>query len=401
MTRANTPALTCLLSVVLSDDGGSGHNLPYARAAGEAARTMGWEHLGLVPDSVAADQVPKQWWRGLKSWDGHAKRSTRIRSTFALAGSIRRGIQAALGTRKDNVVLFVDSFSVLKLLALLLACMRLPRKRVRIWVIYRYDYDTRRGELAAYRWINRAFVLRLGRDHFQLLTDSEPLRIRLRKVFGHDLAVMPVPHTIFDLPPPLPKDRDEIICWWPGKANPNKGLALIQRLTKISDEDAHRFAILAAEDSCLHQIPGGARVQLLPNSLSPEEYFQWMATADVVLLPYDPVFFHRRTSGIFIESVVAGKMPMVTEGTWMSTELAAWGLSDLVIAWEAPAVFRQIRELLHNSEVRARLQRMSDGYRQKHSISGYAQKLREIVLSGRVTDEDSARQSPQVPKLLV
>ena len=82
----------------------------------------------------------------------------------------------------------------------------------------------------------------------------------------------------------------------------------------------------------------GMQAVSLPTHLTRTEYLMQLAISDLVLLPYDALAYKERTSGIFIETIVAGKMPAVTRGTWMAGELARYDLSELIVDWNAPAV---------------------------------------------------------------
>lgn len=55
--------------------------------------------------------------------------------------------------------------------------------------------------------------------------------------------------------------------------------------------------------------------------LSPEEYYELVAEADIVLLPYDKLRYRSASSGTFTEAFAAGKPCVVPCNTWMSSML--------------------------------------------------------------------------------
>ena len=96
-----------------------------------------------------------------------------------------------------------------------------------------------------------------------------------------------------------------------------------------------------------YNLPGGesgipnARLRLqhfpsgitMPTELaSPEEYFAIMAAADIVVLPYDPVRYARRSSGVMNEALAGGKVAVAPVGSWM----AAQAPPDQMVAYEHP-----------------------------------------------------------------
>jgi len=63
-------------------------------------------------------------------------------------------------------------------------------------------------------------------------------------------------------------------------------------------------------------------VQLLGGPLNSDAYARQLARADVMLLPYDQNRYLTRCSGILLESLAAGAVPIVTGGGWMARQLA-------------------------------------------------------------------------------
>jgi glycosyltransferase involved in cell wall biosynthesis len=62
-------------------------------------------------------------------------------------------------------------------------------------------------------------------------------------------------------------------------------------------------------------------VRFLEGELSTENYTAWTGQTDVMLLPYDPVTFGMRGSGIFTESVAAGRSVVASRGTFAGSSV--------------------------------------------------------------------------------
>jgi glycosyltransferase involved in cell wall biosynthesis len=62
-------------------------------------------------------------------------------------------------------------------------------------------------------------------------------------------------------------------------------------------------------------------VRVLEGVLSSEDYTAWTGRTDVMLLPHDPVTFGMRASGIFTESVAAGRPVVASRGTFAGTSV--------------------------------------------------------------------------------
>jgi hypothetical protein len=66
-------------------------------------------------------------------------------------------------------------------------------------------------------------------------------------------------------------------------------------------------------------------VVLLSDNLSEFEYFERLFQTDVMILAYDPKFYHSNTSGIFSECRSNGIPVIVSEETWMFDQLNGCG----------------------------------------------------------------------------
>ena len=101
--------------------------------------------------------------------------------------------------------------------------------------------------------------------------------------------------------------------------------------------------------------------------------------SDIILLPYHADAYKERTSGIFTECIIAGKIPLVTPHTWMAEELKNYQLDDLIIDWEnAQAVCDRIISLMANPSIHAQILMMQKDFKQFHNLENYARMMQEI-----------------------
>ncbi len=74
-------------------------------------------------------------------------------------------------------------------------------------------------------------------------------------------------------------------------------------------------AIIDDTRRCLRAVE---HVLLIEEPLSTEDYALRLATADIVLLPYDRKAYRERSSGILIQALAAGKPVVVPDQSWLS-----------------------------------------------------------------------------------
>ncbi|MEB3312048.1 MAG: glycosyltransferase [Snowella sp.] len=69
----------------------------------------------------------------------------------------------------------------------------------------------------------------------------------------------------------------------------------------------------------LEQYPS-RNVQLIQEAMLPDEYYQLLNSADLVILPYNPESY-QRTSGVLTEALAAGKPVVVPENSWLAQQV--------------------------------------------------------------------------------
>ena len=82
--------------------------------------------------------------------------------------------------------------------------------------------------------------------------------------------------------------------------------------------DGGEVEILAAK-LALSQYPK-SKIKLIDNPMPPDDYYQLLASADIVILPYNPQNY-QRTSGVLTEALAAGKPVVVPDGSWLAQQV--------------------------------------------------------------------------------
>ena len=366
---------------------GEGHILPYHGAVAVAVESLGWEHRAWIPANeqaiaLKAESVLSEV--DLEAEGGLLAKIGRIPQALQwgdrLAAQLNASVNHTQGMDQGPIILFLERFIHLQLLGLWWGLKQIPpsqRHRIHLWILYRRDVH-RDQTRPVYRWL-QGQLAQLLPDRCQCLTDSEPLGESLRAYFQEPFTVMPIPHTDFPDLVPLPVNPDPIVCWWPGSPREEKGWSDIKQLAQVPWTESPKLELVAADASALVGTHQGVKVRLIGDRLSREEYAAWLNRAQVILLPYDPVAYQERTSGIFTEAIIAGRIPVVSAGTWMAAELNRYDLAALVLDWQNPlSVWRSVGEIVNNGEIRQKLMGMRQAYCQFHCLENYAQVLQTL-----------------------
>jgi hypothetical protein len=280
-------------------------------------------------------------------------------------------------------IIFIDSFKPSELLAFVISLLFMQSHKITVWLLYRHD-DYQKVLIGNfYKAMNTLITKKITKNNFVLLTDSKKLQSSLSSYFKYQVFVVPIPHTPtieYSKDIEIKNNRDDlsILAWWCGNPNPEKGLEVIQRLVTLSDPFAKNLHLFISTEAYLPEIKSNIQITYLPAYLTREEYLQQLGEIDILLLPYNSKIYKERTSGIFVEGICAGKIPFVTQDTWMATELIKYDLRALIVDWSEDNVIESICKLTRNNNIQDRIVQMRDRYLQFHSVVSYAESMQKI-----------------------
>ena len=362
---------------------GEGHIIPYHKAVNKAIKKLGWQHKVIVPIDNKVDNLPTGWDEGLSNNNLEKEGNLlikffRINESIQLAKTIAYYLKNDVINDSNSSIIFLERFIHLQLFALYLALLWVPTNNLSVWLLYRLDThkDNTRW---IYKLLNALIKKRINKGKFKLLTDSDRLSQSLSNYFKTPVTVMPIPHTDIGHCSIKSQASSKIICWWPGSPREEKGWDIIKKIAHYSGENTQNICLVCAETSQVVSVENGVELTLVENYLTREEYYHWLGTSQIILLPYNYPAYEGRTSGIFTESIMAGKTPLVTENTWMASELLKHNLAELIINWEnEKQVFDMIKKVINTKIIQDKVSKMQYGYQQFHNIDNYAAVMNKI-----------------------
>jgi glycosyltransferase involved in cell wall biosynthesis len=235
------------------------------------------------------------------------------------------------------------------------------------------------------RFYRKAFALArplIGRSLF--FTTENPAIGRLYQAkFGIDAKILPVP---------FGDARRAARCGatptfgFFGYSKCDKGFHLLPRAIEICRARgiAANFTIqlqhsgwepaTVAAEGALRRLDA---VRLIEGVLSDDDYIRETGRIDAMLLPYDPVLFGPRGSGIFTQSAAAGRPVIASEGTFAAASIAAEeaegeNFSPYDSEALAAAIIRLARRL---ADSQRRAAKLATAFAQKHSAEAYVDVL--------------------------
>lgn len=303
-----------------------------------------------IPIHSQIEPLPPQW-----------EKSFQKSSAFKLLTLLRRFKDFCTifkrCSKESERYFFLETFNTLDLLALVLAAKISSKKNDRFWLLLRYE-----NKKSLFR-----FLLRL--HPFVLLTDSELIQKKQKA------SLLPIAHAeVTQKHAPLTPTAKPL-CLWIGEPRIAKGLFEIDALLKTPGAEDFSFAL--SRHALFEKY--GPKVDLIERHIPSEEFYGYLSHAAVVLLPYDPEMYSVSTSGIFVETITYGKIPLVKKGSWLSFELEKYNLEELIVDWSNPHFFSYLKNLLGNTKVMHNLKAMQKEYGTFHSLETLQEKIIQLA----------------------
>jgi hypothetical protein len=253
---------------------------------------------------------------------------------------------AALGLRADDIV-FVPTLSEAELLGLgraIASCrpddrigwhLLFRRPPVPARAAYARSADARRAQV---RKCLATFAQATVGHRVRFHTDTEALTQQYNDlgVVRFDTLPIPVPSSFGHSRDPERASAVPTILF-AGDARVEKGFQLlpilVEQLKRESPAGLSPRFIIQSNFSVPGGEPVAARarrelrshakngVRLIDEPLQPDAYCAIFHASDISLIPYDPLEYRTRSSGVFAESVAAGLVTIVPSGTWMAAQL--------------------------------------------------------------------------------
>ncbi|MDR3624327.1 MAG: hypothetical protein P4L16_04210 [Chlamydiales bacterium] len=368
-----------IISIIPTLNKIGGHEYWYHLALSQAATTNGWKHSALIPKQLKVQNIPTSWLSCLPSQKKSMlpKPLRPIKQTFQMMCALFSAFKKT--PLQESSVIFYERFSHIDLYALLLALF-LIRKKSSLWLFYRVLPEYFKKNKNKHLFLQKFIEKQIGQGKIKLMTDTDLLVNALQSFFNKKTYLMPIPHTTHI--PHQHDTQDILFLWWPGGMREEKGLKHIQKLALCPSSKKHQNATLVVvEEMKQHLQRSTISIEWVKSEMPREEFDLWMQRAQVILLPYlSNIHYQASSSGLFVEAIVAGCMPLVSDLTWMSHELKKHHLEELILDWEQDDLLNTIHTLYNNPAVHGKLQHMQAEYSSFHCQEQFTKALQKMIL---------------------
>lgn len=368
-------------------------SLPHRIFAAKSADATVVAELGAMPHftrSLYDNESPllelPTWARGRSSDRAISERRTARLQNASFAQDLAALPPDLWASDKLWVVPGLSQNQILGLVRALVAVPEATRPRTVCQLMFPPDWTpwgriARRGD-ALYRKAFRLAAPLVGKSLF-FTAENEPIAALYRERFGIEAKILPVPFG--GTRPALPREGHPTFGFL-GYSKSDKGFHLLPQaiaLCRESGIDAE-FTIQIRHDGWEAETVAAEQalrrmdsIRIIDGVLDDDGFATEADAIDAMLLPYDPVLFGLRGSGLFTQSVAAGRPVVAAQGTFAAAEIARGGAEGEVFEpYDAPALAAAILRLASRfAEARVRAAIRATDFARRHSADTYVDVL--------------------------
>lgn len=285
---------------------------------------------------------------------------------------LKQSIQSAIRQHailKNNYV-FIERFNPFELLSFYLAARDI-NINLNLIILYRNVGSKLSLKNIFYISLNSFFSRKKNQIHIINTTDSELVNSQFSGTRLKVSQVLPIPYNDIQIKNFIDlSSLNKVRILWPGQPRKAKGLNIIKKLLMVSHSRHSRYELYVSEEVKDIDDQLNININFHKSYLSRKDYIKLLLSSNIILLPYDPSIYKTATSGIFVESIMAGALPIVRNGTWMEHELKKFGLDVLAIDKD-DFNFDKIDSIIKNKKIIDNIIIMQKAYKQFHTKENF------------------------------
>jgi glycosyltransferase involved in cell wall biosynthesis len=201
-----------------------------------------------------------------------------------------------------------------------------------------------------------AMVRRLPPERLRLVAHSESLAEALAAKLGRPVSAIPLSVHWSSLPEITSRSETaRVRVGVLGTLREDKGASqIVEAIRKVRADvqwvvqASPGTAVAASVRNELIAEVRERQGELHIDDLGAEAYGALMASCDVVILPYHPLGYRERTSGVVVEAMGCAVIPIAPVGTWLATEMARYGVGLAYEPWTSAALAAAIDQVVAN-----------------------------------------------------
>jgi hypothetical protein len=213
--------------------------------------------------------------------------------------------------------------------------------------------------------------------------DNDLLANFLRKISGFPIRILPMPIQYPDASPAQDGlGYGRVRFGFLGDGRKEKGLhhlvnaILMQETKNIPNADFFIHISNQNGRSAQDFLKNVENCTVLCKEFTSKEYWDAAENCDVIILPYDPKYYHIRGSGILFEAMGLEKPIIVTEGSCLDWLMAKYGASGMRFDFTPGSLLNAVRTIADNfTDFKTIAQAPGRHVREKHNPKAFVDAL--------------------------
>ena len=352
-----------------------GHFLAYDRRLGQAAVAGGLD-FDVIGRRDLTQAARPEFSRSLisvfsrHSWVlGNKWPNTDTEDLTAFAFELEEALQEIeQATPEGDILLFMYCGSVEVADVLEHVLIQHPRVRAVVNLFWSYNFDITNAKYQA-QWLSLLKRLTQKPGRVRITHSTPQIVAQFREVCGIEIPVLPHPSTTFgdrfaeklagEPVRTLSSDRKPRILF-PGGARLEKGYLLAaEACADLAGKESYELCLRARLDGApvpilkaVEGLEASGGVDLDREDYGEKAFVDWLASADIIVIPYLPEAFSDRTSGMLVDAMLLGIPVVVVKNTWLADELSKSGAGIAADA-NRKALVKAIEEVIRDYPAKA------------------------------------------------
>lgn len=186
-------------------------------------------------------------------------------------------------------------------------------------------------------------------------SESDRLNKDFRRISKSHVGILPVPYNRFNpnlgsrSPIKIESKQNELIkLAFLGEGRQEKGLLYFLEAIELINKHKNRFLFIIQNmnprgysqnqqkrfDFLLHKVHSYGNVLISEGGIEPLKFHKILSWIDALILPYNPINYHRRLSGLLIQAAIYNKPVITSSETWGAYALSKKWASGITIEYK-------------------------------------------------------------------
>jgi len=282
-------------------------------------------------------------------------------------------LKKSMGKIQKDDIIYIDCQSFYFQLSLILFFMtKIKTQLIMFWVRLKFNTISKRIIFNLFLKICK----KKSFNKISILTENGNLNNYLFNEFRIKAQGIPSIHYIKIKKKKIKKKNFLLLC--PGVYREEK---YGENLKEFIKNNNHKSLKLLISEDFMEKLDfkTNFKIEYFQKNLNNLEYIKYYEKSDIIILPYDPIKYKDRFSGMMYEAISCGKFVFISDKTLMADHLRKVGLNDLVVKNWKKLDYSNIVKILNSNKIKKLIKINNINYLKNNNYKNFQKKFNEII----------------------